>query len=547
MYNDLKVLNFNRILLYFPASKMWNFIEIHPYGGLISALSTVFICITGYCFLKWLTGEGNIEIKDKTHSWKNIKVTSKAWYCSMCEELLLHGIGVYCDCCGVCSDNECFKTANKTLPCKIITSKVDTQKHHWVKGNLPLGASCTICHEECAVEPGLVDYRCCWCDRNVHEYCLSKLNEICDFGPFRNLIVPPWCVQVVRRKGSLHKHLLLKGVKHPGWGNWSPLVIVGNRKSGNNDGEMVLSEFRRYLNPAQIMDLSERPPAVILQWSIFIAPQLVKMIVAGGDGTVAWILSAAHKLDLDPDPAVGIIPLGTGNDLSRVLGWGSGHSSELDVPSVLKKLEKAESKALDRWNVEITSHRHLSNLGIRMSKTNIYMYNYISIGVDAQVTLDFHKARSSRFYPFGSRLFNKMMYLCFGTQQVVAADCKNLEKRLNIFLDGVQIDLPELESVVILNIPSWGAGVNLWGEDFDDNIQSYNDGILEVLGVYSSFHIAQLQVGLSRPHKIGQARIVEIHLNTSAPIQVDGEPWQQQPAHIKISLVNKATVLVNQL
>ncbi|KAF5269579.1 hypothetical protein FQR65_LT05917 [Abscondita terminalis] len=452
---------------------MWNFVEIYPYGGLISALSTVFICISGYCLLKWLTGESTIEIRDKTHSWKSINVTSKAWYCSMCEELLLHGIGVYCDCCGVCSDSECLKKANNSLPCKVITSKVDYQKHHWVKGNLPLGASCAICHEECAVEPGLVDFRCCWCDRNIHECCLSNINEICDFGPFKNLIVPPWCVQVVRRKGSLHKHLLLKGVKHPGWNNWTPLVV--------------------------------------------------------------------------PDPAVGIIPLGTGNDLSRVLGWGSGNSSELDIPYVLKNVQSAESTTLDRWKIEVTSFRHLSNLGIRMSKTDIYMYNYISIGVDAQVTLDFHKARSSRFYPFGSRLFNKLLYLCFGTQQVVAADCKNLEKRLNIYLDGVQADLPELESIVILNIPSWGAGVNLWGEDEDANLQSYNDGVLEVLGVYSSFHIAQLQVGLSKPHKIGQARNVEIHLNTSAPIQVDGEPWLQQPAHIKISLVNKATVLVNRI
>uniref|UniRef100_A0A1Y1MDF8 Diacylglycerol kinase accessory domain-containing protein n=1 Tax=Photinus pyralis TaxID=7054 RepID=A0A1Y1MDF8_PHOPY len=116
-----------------------------------------------------------------------------------------------------------------------------------------------------------------------------------------------------------------------------------------------------------------------------------------------------------------------------------------------------------RWSVEILTHRQLSHLGIRMSKTDIYMYNYISIGVDAQVTLDFHRARSSRFYPFGSRFFNKMLYLGFGTQQVVAADCKNLEQRLNLYLDGVQVDLPELESIVILNIASWGAGVNLWG------------------------------------------------------------------------------------
>lgn len=40
--------------------------------------------------------------------------------------------------------------------------------------------------------------------------------------------------------------------------------------------------------------------------------------------------------------------------------------------------------------------------------------------------------------------------------------------------------------------------------------QSYHDGILEVVGIYSSFHMAQLQVGLSCPLRLGQAKVVEV-------------------------------------
>lgn len=40
--------------------------------------------------------------------------------------------------------------------------------------------------------------------------------------------------------------------------------------------------------------------------------------------------------------------------------------------------------------------------------------------------------------------------------------------------------------------------------------QSYSDGVLEVLGIYSSFHIAQLQVGLSKPYSFGQAKKIEV-------------------------------------
>lgn len=53
------------------------------------------------------------------------------------------------------------------------------------------------------------------------------MEKICDFGRYRNMIVPPWCVQVARYKRSLRRHLLLRGVKDPGWEDWSPLIVIG--------------------------------------------------------------------------------------------------------------------------------------------------------------------------------------------------------------------------------------------------------------------------------------------------------------------------------
>lgn len=130
----------------------------------------------------------------------------------------------------------------------------------------------------------------------------------------------------------------------------------------------------------------------------------------------------------------------------------------------------------------------------------LHMYNYFSVGVDAQVTFNFHKARESPFYMISSRILNKVinqnqtnfikiyvsfkknnffhfqlvstqnkqiLYLCFGTHQVVLPDCVGLEKKINVYLDGEPLDLPELQAVVCLNIDSWGAGVNLWGKLLD--------------------------------------------------------------------------------
>jgi diacylglycerol kinase (ATP) len=44
------------------------------------------------------------------------------------------------------------------------------------------------------------------------------------------------------------------------------------------------------------------------------------------------------------------------------------------------------------------------------------------------------------------------------------------------------------------------------------NIYSFriDDGFVEVFGIYSSFHIAQMQVGLVDPFRIGQARRVKV-------------------------------------
>nr|CAI5817275.1 unnamed protein product [Callosobruchus analis] len=530
---------------------MWMLGELFPPFGITGFVSAVVVCVISFYIIKRLSGESQVPVRDSTknHSWTSITVSSKAWYCSICESLLLNAIGVYCDCCGVCADQDCIKKANAKLPCKIITSNTEVQLHHWVKGNLPLGAVCAQCEEDCSMEPGLVDFQCCWCQKTVHTECLPSIEKFCDFGPYRSMIVPPWCVQVARRKGALNKHLLLRAVKDPGWDKWTPLVVIANKKSGNTDGALVLSEFRKYLNPVQVIDLDERKPPAALQWCVLLAPKIAQILVAGGDGTIAWVLTSSHKLDLDPEPPLAIIPLGTGNDLSRVLGWGKQNSGELQVDQVLKDIQGARVSELDRWKVEVTSTRHL---GLKLPNKIYYMYNYLSIGVDAQVALSFHKTRDSIFYVYGSRVFNKLLYLCFGTQQVVTSDCKNLERRLDLYLDGQHIDLPELESVVVLNIPSWGAGVNLWGnkgmsgDSSSRTSQSYHDGVLEVVGIYSSFHMAQLQVGLSCPVRLGQAKVVEIRLKEKSPMQIDGEPWEQHPGKLKVTFVNRCPVLVNQ-
>nr|CAD7426738.1 unnamed protein product [Timema monikensis] len=367
------------------------------------------------------------------------------------------------------------------------------------------------------------------------------MQKVCDFGTFRNLVIPPSSVTLTKKRSSVRSKLQLQSVTPPDWKNWAPIIVLANHKSGNNDGEGVLSLFRHMLNPAQVVDLADRSPETALEWCSLLGGVKTTVLVAGGDGTLAWVLNAIESLKLEPVPNVAIIPLGTGNDLSRVLGWGKEYSSSIDASEVLQQVCNATCVQLDRWNVDI---RPVRPLRFRQVARNLFMYNYISFGVDAQVALDFHRTRQSPFYFFSNRIFNKLLYLGYGTQQAMERGCRGLEERLELYLDDCQVDLPAIESVVVLNIPSWGAGVCLWDMvEGPKPPQSFNDGKLEVVALYSSFHIAQLQMGLSQPHVIGQASRVMIKLKAKTAVQVDGEPWNQHPADIIISLHNQASML----
>ena len=248
----------------------------------------------------------------------------------------------------------------------------------------------------------------------------------------------------------------------------------------------------------------------------------------------SWLLNTIDKVGLATPPAVAIFPLGTGNDLARALGYGSGSDASADINQYLENIRlRSTLVKMDRWKVRVVPRRHLR---IRLPTSTVFMNNYLSIGVDALVTYNFHKARESPFYLISSRIINKLIYFSYGTKDVLERQCQNLNKKLVLYMDNKKIELLEVESVVVLNIPCWGAGVRPWelgtGHKNFPEKPSISDGKLEVFCVFSSFHIGQMQVGLGEPHRVGQAREVRIVLQGSVPMQIDGEPWEQHPAEI---------------
>lgn len=73
-------------------------------------------------------------------------------------------------------------------------------------------------------------------------------------------------------------------------------IFIANRKAGNSDGARILAYFRRLLNPCQVLDLAVHSPLLIVNWcSVMLSGVQICILVAGGDGTVAWILSTINK------------------------------------------------------------------------------------------------------------------------------------------------------------------------------------------------------------------------------------------------------------
>lgn len=79
---------------------------------------------------------------------------------------------------------------------------------------------------------------------------------------------------------------------------------------------------------------------------------------------------------------MGIVPLGTGNDLARCLRWGGGYEGE-SVHKLLHKIARASSVLLDRWLIEL-SDTSLPEPGQNIADTRIpynIINNYFSVGV----------------------------------------------------------------------------------------------------------------------------------------------------------------------
>ncbi|XP_030657174.1 diacylglycerol kinase theta isoform X4 [Nomascus leucogenys] len=317
-----------------------------------------------------------------------------------------------------------------------------------------------------------------------------------------------------------------------------PLLVFVNPKSGGLKGRDLLCSFRKLLNPHQVFDLTNGGPLPGLH--LFSQVPCFRVLVCGGDGTVGWVLGALEETRYRlacPEPSVAILPLGTGNDLGRVLRWGAGYSGE-DPFSVLLSVDEADAVLMDRWTILLDAHEAGSaenGTADAEPPKIVQMSNYCGIGIDAELSLDFHQAREEEPGKFTSRLHNKGVYVRVGLQKI--SHSRSLHKQIRLQVERQEVELPSIEGLIFINIPSWGSGADLWGSDSDARFEKprMDDGLLEVVGVTGVVHMGQVQGGLRSGIRIAQGSYFRVTLLKPTPVQVDGEPWVQAPGHMIIS------------
>ncbi|KAH3744716.1 Diacylglycerol kinase beta [Pelomyxa schiedti] len=567
---------------------------------------------------------------------------SKPTFCIVCRSSIGR-TGWLCDVCCCVAHKNCSSLI--PFPC-VKTLTTWNHQHFWVEGNLHLATGyvapkCIVCSHTCGSFTSLVDKHCVWCLQAVHTACASSCASTCNLGDLQDLIVDPtWVIRESQPDGT--EKWVLKPLDQcqdtptssttsesapptlisplnssgspsipqsssklpPGKTPKGPLIVLINQRSGCLQGRVVAGMLAQILSPFQVFNIDDSGPSVAFDFMVH-NPHY-RLLMGGGDGTCGWILGELCKRYVNTKPFVVPLPIGTGNDLSRVLGWGAGYTGDSLYNWLLNILQQSCPAMLDRWSVESSPELTPSPLHDATPHTVCTFQNYFSIGIDAAIALGAHNKRISNPDAFDSRLGNFFTYFVCGATAFFQK-FGELDKRVSLSVDDTQIPLTGLQCLVVMNLPSYGAGTNAWGSNATDGmitptvpahddvrnsttsvttsvspppttslpsppispsipdtkestpnppatattsstpfiprLQYCDDGLVEVVGMKDVMHLAGLQCHLVPGTRLAQGRCINLCIQESIPCQVDGEPFILDPGSIKIACSCQVGVL----
>jgi diacylglycerol kinase (ATP) len=331
----------------------------------------------------------------------------------------------------------------------------------------------------------------------------------------------------------------------------------------------------------RIVNLGNTNPRTVLQEYVA-AETAIRVVACGGDGTLNWILGVITSLPFKHVPAVGIIPLGTGNDAARHFNWGHKFLGAETVLRDLRYVPQASVTSWDRWHLAITNETALSEsvaaeypnsvsaLTVDSTPTlynetkieekgsveankqfQVQFNNYLSVGVDGQIMTEFHHHREGCRECYCCRCCTQGWFGYFGFKNLIC--CKAVQMELSLMArlpgstDWTDIPIPPgIRGVVVLNLQSYAGGRNIWGNHPSEHEPRADDGLIEIIGIESSFHLSCMVLECRTAVRIGQFAEIKLTSARDCYVQIDGEPWKQPPMTIHARRMPSARMLVNQ-
>lgn len=269
--------------------------------------------------------------------------------------------------------------------------------------------------------------------------------------------------------------------------NGGPFLFIVNPNSGTGGYE----RFQKHIESIKVQQhfkvITSQSPEHSIELAKTASAEGYKAVIAvGGDGSV-------HEIGIeliDTDVALGIIPTGSGNGISRHLGISN------KIEDAIDEVFRGEIRRLDTFTVN-----------------GVPAIGFCGSGIDAHVAKAFDEATERGFSNYV-----KLSIDAFSHYQ---------PQFYTLLLDGKDTIVQQAYTVVVANITQFGnnAYINPEGED--------DDGLLDVILVKDVPPTALMALAsrlfLHSIHKskwVKTARAKRVELITNHPVayQIDGEP-----------------------
>ncbi len=309
-------------------------------------------------------------------------------------------------------------------------------------------------------------------------------------------------------------------------------LFLINPIAGAHAGKKIVAELERGLHDRGLRKhVVFTDPEHLETQVLSLAPGRDLIVVAGGDGTVSAIACILGTLDRPPPLA--ILPLGTGNDLARSLGWWKvwNHGS-LDY--FWSGISAGKVEAMDLWSCGEDSR----------------FIGYAGFGLDARIVASVSKLRMKRFCHYSGKRWNQFLYVAVGLKYILSLKLKFGSTEMDVCFFNKkgnvnQIRLRDHTALILSNIGHYAGGGSL------SSVSCWSDGKLEAYVIptvraYLGLLLRGRVAFLSGPRVTYQACSVKINVKQNFPVQLDGEWARECTARdtIKVQQVRALPVLV---